>query len=277
MPTLHDTQIDVAPRYLAGAGDEPGDALDLLMEKRAWPHHTDPETSSLFISSPCHRIRVAFMGDYLDPWQLVASREPMDAPDWLARFGGNTPVEIVGAFLETIAGNLEQHPEEVFNRRSYLVRDATRIVEQAGWKREFTANVIPLTAPGGLAGLEVQRVPTGLAKEFGPYDETVKLWAGPKGTRAYWEAHFTNSTPLHVIAAVTRSMTSPAPVRRYLTDLAPEVLSYLTSVPSEQQASPRARAARTASLAVQAAGSAPVVVAPAATVTQEPAVSRPAR
>ncbi|MEU9041422.1 MULTISPECIES: DUF317 domain-containing protein [unclassified Kitasatospora] len=270
-----DTQIDVAPRYLAGAGGDPGDALNLLIKKRNWPHHTDPENSSLFISSPCHRLRVAFMGDYLDRWQLVASADPMGAPDWMARFDGRTPVEIVGAFLETIAGDLEEYPEQVFNRRSYLVRDATRLVEQAGWKREFTANVIPLTAPDGLAGLEVRRVPTGLAKEFEPYDETVMLWAGPEGTPAYWEAHFTKGTPLHVIAAATRPMITPAPVRRHRADLAPEVLPHLTSARSEHRASSRAQAARTASPAAQAAGGA--VVAPAAAVTHEPAVSRPVR
>ncbi|MFJ3217399.1 DUF317 domain-containing protein [Kitasatospora sp. NPDC086801] len=271
-----DTQIDVAPPATWPA-PEANPAMPSTCSSRSRTGLTTPtpRTPACFISSPCHRLRVAFIGDYLDPWQLVASSEPMGAPDWMARFDGRTPVEIVGAFLETIAGDLEEYPEQVFNRRSYLVKDATRLVEQAGWKREFTANVIPLTAPDGLAGLEVQRVPTGLAKEFEPCDETVMLWAGPKGTPAYWEAHFTRGTPLHVIAAATRPMITPAPVRRHRADLAPEVLPHFTGARGEHRASSRAQAARTASPAAQAAGGA--VVAPAAAVTHEPAVSRPVR
>lgn len=277
-PTETDTLLDVSPRYLAGAGDEPGEALDLLTKKRNWPHHIDPETSSLFISSPCHRIRVAFMGDYMDPWQIVASSEPMDAPNWMARFSGYTPVEIVGAFLETIAGNLDQFPEQVFNRRSYRVKDATQLLEQAGWKREFTGNVIPVTSPDGLAGLTIRRTPEPWeAEEFDQYTETVTLWAGPKGTSARWEANFTHGTPLHVIAAATRSMITPAPVQRHRGDLEPSCLPSMTIAPMAT-ATDRAQAARSSSPAARAAGaSVPVLSAPPATPARARDEGRPVR
>nr|BEK67578.1 hypothetical protein KPHV_48050 [Kitasatospora purpeofusca] len=263
-----DAQVAVSPRYLAGPNGDSNAALHLLMTKRSWPHHTDPETANLFISSPCGRVRVAFMGDYLDPWQISVASEPMHAPTWMARFSGNTPPEIVGAFLETIADNLNQLPQMVFDRRSYLLKDATQLLEQADWKRQYTFKGATVTAPDGLAGLTVRRVPEAWeTPEFSPYDETWILWAGPKDSTTRWRAHFTDGTPPHVIAAATRPMVSPAPVDRYRQDLDPRLLPNMT-VATVEAAGDRALAARRTSPARAAAGTTQVALSAPASAPQ---------
>ncbi len=269
-----DAQVAVSPRYLAGPNGDSDAALHLLMTKRAWPHHTDPETSNLFISSPCGRVRVAFMGDYLDPWQISVSCEPMAAPTWMARYSGRTPPEIVGAFLETIADNLNQLPETVLDRRSYLLKDSTRILEQAGWERKFAFKEEVVAAPDGLAGLTIRRVPEAWEnEEFDPYDETSILWAGPKGSTARWEAHFTSNTPPHVIAAATRPMVTTAPVERYRQDLDPRLLPNMAVATVEapgdrvlaaRRTSPARAAAGTSRIALSTPVSAPQPVRPGA-------------
>ncbi|MFI9787297.1 DUF317 domain-containing protein [Kitasatospora sp. NPDC051984] len=79
-----------------------------------------------------------------------------------------------------------------------------------------------------------------------------------------WEAKFTRDTPMHLVAAATRSLITTAPVERYQEDLDPAVLRYLTG--PNTAPSTRAAAARTASTAAAVAvpGSASIVSAPAA-------------
>nr|WP_255358046.1 DUF317 domain-containing protein [Kitasatospora sp. NRRL B-11411] len=218
--------------------------------------------------SPCGRVDVAFMGDYMSPWQVRVSREPMEEPSWFAAFDGNTPPEIVAAFFETLADTLENLPDQLTQSRSIHIAEAARLLEQAGWDKEVTGTHTRITPKGehaGLAGLSIQRYPEAWQdEEFGPYAEPITMWGGPKGGADRWEAKFTRDAPMHLVAAATRSLITTAPVERYQEDLDPAVLPYLTG--PNTAASARAAAARTASPVASAAGpgSANVVSAPAA-------------
>lgn len=262
--------MPVAPRYLAGPGFDTDYALNVLIEKRSWPHHTDPDLGNVFIHSPCGRVDVAFMGDYLSPWQIRVSREPMEEPAWFAAWSGAAPPEIVGAFLETLADTLENLPDQLTSSRSpYLVKEATRPLDQAGWNKHIGDTTTTLTPYGDhaeLAGLSIQRRPEPWQdEEFEPYAETITMWGGPKKSHAHWKAEFTTGTPLHLIAAATRSLITPAPVERNREDLDPAVLPYLNS---SAPPSSRAAAARAASPAAAGVATA-VVAAPPAAVHRE--------
>ncbi|MEY9961769.1 DUF317 domain-containing protein [Streptacidiphilus sp. MAP5-52] len=239
----------------------------MLTAKRDWPHHTDRDTGNFFVHSPCGRVDVAFLGDYFDPWQIRVSAEPMDDPSWFASFHGNTPPEIVGAFLETLADTLEHLPDHLTSSRTHLVREATRALEQAGWTKEITSTHTAMKPPGEhahLAGLTVQQhpYPSWMGEDFSPDAGTITMWGGPKGSGAHWTARFTTDTPLHLIAAATRSLTTNAPVPRHREDLDPAVLPYLTD-PAARPSS-RTDAARATGTASAAAGTrARIAAAPA--------------
>ncbi|MGA5704501.1 DUF317 domain-containing protein [Peterkaempfera bronchialis] len=239
--------------------------------------HQDLDAGNTFIHSPCGRVDVAFMGDYLSPWQVRVSREPMEEPAWFAAFDGATPPEIVAAFFETLADTLENLPEQLTQSRSIYIAEAARLLEQAGWDKEVTDTHTRMTPTGehaGLAGLAIQRRPEAWQnEEFEPYAEPITMWGGPKGGDDRWQAKFTSDVPLHLVAAATRSLIATAPVERYREDLDPAVLPYLTSPAPSPSA--RAAAARAASPVAAAAGpgTASVVSAPPAAVQRDPAAA----
>ncbi|MFI9787298.1 DUF317 domain-containing protein [Kitasatospora sp. NPDC051984] len=183
-PTPTDQPIPVAPRYLAGPGYDTDQALEVLYKKRGWPIHQDLDAGNTFIHSPCGRVDVAFMGDHLSPWQVRVSREPMEEPAWFAAFDGNTPPEIVAAFFETLAGTLENLPDQLTQSRTIFVTEAARLLEQAGWDKEVTSTHTHITPNGehaGLAGLSVQQRPEAWQdEEFDPYSEPIIMWGGPR-------------------------------------------------------------------------------------------------
>jgi len=233
-PGGDDREALVAPRFLAGAHCDTDAPLDLLIKRRQWPHHDFEEDGSLFISSPCHRIRVAFRGDYLQPWQIAASEEAMEAPSWLADFGGSTPPEIVEAFVETLADNLDNTPERVFASPNRYVETAIAPLRQAGWEVRFTGTHTTVTEPSGLAGLNIKQFPGPRSEEIDALDTTFTIWAGPRDGDhdARWEARFTRDTPLQLVAAATRSLITGKPVMRYPADIPRDCLPYVTVLPT---------------------------------------------
>ncbi|MGW2542011.1 DUF317 domain-containing protein [Kitasatospora sp. NPDC001574] len=240
--------VPVSPRYLAGPGHDLSHAFTVLIDKRGWPHHHHDEEGNHFVHSPCTRVTAAFLGDHLRPWQIRVSAEPMEEPAWFGAFDGSTPPEIVAAVLETLADTLEHLPDQLTANRSPYTKEATRTLEQAGWDKTVDDTHTTLTPPGGrarLAGLSIQRHPhPWQGEEFEPYAETTTLWGGPKDSGAHWDAVFTRDTPLHLVAAVTRSLITPAPVLRHPEDLDPAVLPHLSHQDGAGQAQAAATRAR---------------------------------
>lgn len=164
------------------------------------------------------------------PWQVTASEYPLALPDWLAAFDGSTPPEIVGAFLTTVADNLETIPDRTFQMNLHFVDTAIAPLRQAGWRVSGGEYDTTVDAPSGLAGVIVHRRPQPWqAEEFDSYDETWRMWAGPPEER--WSAEFSRDTPLPLISAAARSLIATGPVERYRADLHPASLSHLTVQP----------------------------------------------
>ncbi|WP_416971578.1 DUF317 domain-containing protein [Streptomyces sp. 4F14] len=262
-----DTPVTVTPGHLAGPEDA-APALEVLYKKRNWPIHEDLDAGNTFVHSPCGRADAAFIGDYLSPWQVRVSREPMEEPAWFAAFDGNTPPEIIAAFFEILADTLENLPDQLTQSRAIYITEAVHLLEQAGWDKEVTATHTRMTPKGehaGLAGLSIQQRPAAWEdEEFGPYAEPITMWGRPKGSDDRWEAKFTRDVPMHLVAAATRLLITTAPVERYEEGLDPAVLPYITG--PNTAPSTRAAVARAASPAAAAAGpgSAGAVSVPAA-------------
>ncbi|MFF2146640.1 DUF317 domain-containing protein, partial [Kitasatospora sp. NPDC058190] len=171
-----------------------------------------------------------------------------------------------------VADTLEHLPDQLTASRSIYVKEATRHLEQAGWDKQVTDTHTRLTPAGEhaeLAGLSLQRHPEPWqGEEFEQFAETITMWGGPKGS-ARWEAKFTRDTPLHLVAAATRSLVTPSPVERYRDDLDLAVLPYLAS--PDRSRSTRAAAARATSTTTAAGHGAAVVVAPPAAAQRDAA------
>lgn len=265
--TTGEDQVLVSPRYLAGGNADPGIALDPLASEHGWI--SQPTDDGVIYTSLCQRVRAGFLGEAMSPWQVAAAEYPLAPPDWIAAFDGRTPPEIVGAFLATVADNLQAIPERTFQMNLHRVDVAIAPLRQAGWTVAIGDHDTTVDAPSGLAGVIVHRRPQPWqSEEFDCYDETWKIWAGPPEDR--WSAEFSRDTPLPLIAAATRSLIATAPVERYLADLHPACLPHLTVHPGTRPLPDRIHAA----LATSPSAPPPVIVS-ARPPDQSPAATQP--
>lgn len=92
----------VAPRHLAGGGD-PAWITVPLHHACGWSYGQDPLMPRVVLTSPDQKARLRLDPDP-DPdgqwWTLHHAPAP-GSPAWYASFGARTPVEVIGAFLDT--------------------------------------------------------------------------------------------------------------------------------------------------------------------------------
>jgi hypothetical protein len=196
----------VTPRYLAGSNAS-GDAAFTPLTH--WPRHHLPDNGEcqLLITSPDHRIRAAWYGDWFDPVQISAAEHPLAPPTWTASISAEVPPEIVAGLTETLARDWAEGNDRFLAAPAWGWRPSAQPLLDAGWTRSASSpGTITLLAPDHHAGALIHT--RGNTSD----DETFTLWAGPPGRRA--TAAFTTRTPHHLIAALTTAWTDPAPLVR---------------------------------------------------------------
>jgi hypothetical protein len=233
----------VTPRYLAGSSGT-GDAGFAPVVH--WPHHyLDEGPCQLLVTSPDHRIRIGWYGDDFYLWKITAADDALSAPRWTATFNHVTPPEIVAGLTTALAADYAQaNPNEdnarFLQRPSLCWDDRTRPLTDAGWTDGAAERgTIEIIAPDRQAGALID------SSGSNPNDETVMLWAGPRGWGTRAEAVFTRRTPSHLIGATAAAMTDTTPAIRERYMIPSEMEHLVTLTPVESVPPPPARRAPT--------------------------------
>ncbi|MBT2491990.1 DUF317 domain-containing protein [Streptomyces sp. ISL-96] len=234
-PSRHE-EVLVSPMYLAGSNGT-GDAG--FAPVAHWPHHyLDDGPCQLLVTSPDQRIRVGWFGDDFELWRITAAEEAVTTPRWTATFNHVTPAEIVAGLTTALAQDYAASDPYENNGRflakpSVYWTDTVQPLLDAGWHHKVTYGVVEITAPDGLAGVEIDTL------RGGRDAEAVMLWAGPRGWGARAEAVFTARTPSHLIAATATVMASSAPVVRERHMIRREMEPLVTLTPVGPAPAPR--------------------------------------
>ncbi|MEU5838713.1 DUF317 domain-containing protein [Streptomyces diacarni] len=199
----------VTPRYLAGSGVFGDPAFAPVSH---WPRH-DPDDDNLcqlLHTSPDGRIRIGWFGDDYDPVKVTAAEDAVGPVRWTALFNQNFPPEITAGFTSALARDWEPDGEHFLARPSIYWADSVEPLLDAGWERLRASEpgTVELRAPDGQAGAWID------TRSYGREDETVMLWAGPKGYLTRAEATFSSDTPSHLIAATAAALNDPTHVVR---------------------------------------------------------------
>ncbi|MFB7013560.1 DUF317 domain-containing protein [Streptomyces sp. NPDC056287] len=224
----------------------PGDADPSFEPVADWPHYSlDDGPCQLLVTSPDHRIKIAWFGDDYDVWRISASKNPVSELHWSARINQNTPPELVHGFTSALAAEWSEDSDTFLTPRSYRWTDAVQPLLDAGWERKPPSRgIVQIVSPDQLAGVSINVVSTH------PHDDVYLLWAGPPGWGTRAEATFTARTPQHLIAAMATAFVDPSPVVRNKARLHPRLaqLAQLTPVapPRPMTATPRDVQRRTA-------------------------------
>jgi len=241
----------VAPVYLAGEEHDGGTRVVLpLLLDRSWTVASIRD-DNVIVDSPCRRVRIGYMPTmpgYEARWVINASVDPLEPRHWQAAFDHGTPGEIVAAFTETVARDLESG-----NDRS-LISDrnpdtALAVLRTAAWSQSRDPHgtgteLVPeelryhdqlFTSPDGMASVRRRVRPArSWAEEIASGPEMWEFTAGVPG--ATWRGTVTSAAPSHLVAAVTRTLTSSMAVYRNEEELVPLLRPHLVVGPNPASA-----------------------------------------
>ncbi|MFE6461237.1 DUF317 domain-containing protein [Streptomyces cinereoruber] len=240
VPDLSDVDGDVyvTPRYLAGSSGV-GDVG--FAPVAHWPHHhLDEGPYQLVVTSPDHRIRIGWAGDDYYLWTITAAPDAVSAHWWSVTANHNTPAELVGALTAALAEDWAPDQDRFLSALAGWSNSLTLLAD-AGWQlRHAGPGVIGALAPGGQAGAVAD------LRRHGAQDEVFTLWAGPEGWATQAEITFTANTPSHLLLAVAKAFTDPAPVARWRETLHPALAAraQLTPITPPRPAVPTPRDVR---------------------------------
>lgn len=186
-------QALIAPRYLAGGGD-PGWVTVPLHRAASWSYGHDPLMPRVILTSPDQLTQLRIDPDPDDPWWTIRHARNGDKPAWAATFGARTPVEIIAAFTDALTDPLGTADTGA---------DPYAPLREAEW--DTPRRLYGLASPDGItcvehlgtAGRDLWTVETAVIE-----------------SPTIWRAHFTGSTPTHLITAVTRSLANQTAVAR---------------------------------------------------------------
>ncbi|WP_019546670.1 DUF317 domain-containing protein [Streptomyces sulphureus] len=202
-------EYQVTPRYLAGSGGF-GDPAFAPVDH--WPRHdpADDTICQLLITSPDGRLTLGWFGDDYDPVKVTAAEDAVGPVRWTARFNQNFPPEITASFTSALARDWEPDGEHFLAQPSIDWADSVTPLLDAGWERQRASEpgTVELRAPDQQAGAWID------TRSYGREDESVVLWAGPKGYLTRAEATFSSDTPSHLIAATAAALNDPTPLVR---------------------------------------------------------------
>lgn len=187
-------QAFISPRYLAGPGN-PAWVTVPLHEAAGWSHGHDPLMPQVILSSPDQKTLLRLEPTPDEPWWRLTHSGGSGGPSWYASFGARTPVELIAAVTDTLTA-------PGFNARA--ASDPNEPLLQAGWGR---------AKEGGLASPDgIVRVERFNYSGSGHWFIESALSQNPE--HQVWQARFGGSAPARLVAAFTRALSDPEPLRR---------------------------------------------------------------
>ncbi|MFE4664567.1 DUF317 domain-containing protein [Streptomyces sp. NPDC056716] len=222
--TVLDTEVRIAPRYLAGpAGTDVRAAWPFPFES-GWRLHQDTEGDAV-AASPDLNLRAGYRPEFSDfygrgggSWRLDLHDYPFDPPLWSVHLGGAVPTEILH---DVNAEVLSLYLDALHSDDIRAVADGTSPVTgylpllTAGWSQEINPDGHQFfNSPDLLASLRHQY------KRGGRSDDALwSLTVRIPGQEALWRATFTRRVPIEVVTALTSALVDPQPLTRRSGDL----------------------------------------------------------
>lgn len=209
--------VRVAPRYLAGSGNDPHAPFRMLVEEHHWPCHQTRQ--GLFAGSPDWRVMVGYLPDNgPNHFNVIARQGVFDPPRWRANFCSQTPIEIVTAFVAEVAHAHAADP------KGLLVSDldpraAVAPLLSSGWTMSRRDAHTIVSSPDRLASLSLEHREADYFAQFERGQAAWLMTAGRRSAHPYftaWSAVFISGTPAFLIARAARAVADPAPVVRDL-------------------------------------------------------------
>lgn len=192
--TSHIEQVLISPRYLAGPGD-PAWVTVPLHEAAGWSHGHDPLLPQVILSSPDQKTLLRLEPTPDEPWWRLTHSGGSDGPSWYASFGARTPVELIAAVTDTLT-------DPGFNARA--ASDPNEPLLRAGWGRAKEGGLAP---PDGI--VRVDRF-----NYSGSDHWCIEAALGQAPEHQIWQARFGGNAPVRLVAAFTRALSDPEPLRR---------------------------------------------------------------
>ncbi|MFI1183572.1 DUF317 domain-containing protein [Streptomyces sp. NPDC020799] len=189
-------QVLIAPRYLAGGGD-PAWITAALQRACGWSHGHDPLMPRVRLASPDQQVMLRLDPSPDQQWWTLQHAPTATRPAWSASFGARTPVELIAAVTDTLT-----HPAAPASRTA----DPYKPLRTAGW--EDAEHRDGLISPDGIA--HVEHFTQGHSNSW-----YVDVAIDDDAYGLLWKAHFTGSTPPHLITAFTRALCDEAPLPRH--------------------------------------------------------------
>jgi hypothetical protein len=219
-------EIDVSPRYLAGAGCALDEAMAPLTDIAGW-HRWSDELSNSHLTSPCGRAYLGFLPkpapELVGLWKAWVRPHHHGARSWMAAFSNQMPYEFMAALTASWAESY--NPDDASfaspddGRREGVAKVLT-VLRDAGWDRDPNtvqgSDLERWTAPDGRAGLEIRINAHGNAEhEILREEPRWTVWAAQAPYRSpLWDAVFSTGTPTGLIAAFCRALVHSAPLTR---------------------------------------------------------------
>ncbi|MEU3553342.1 DUF317 domain-containing protein [Streptomyces fragilis] len=219
-----DGDVYVSPRHLAGSTHTGDPALEPL-RALGWELRHD-DLGNAYLNAPDRKVRLGYLpeGDDDGLWRINAYRDAFAQPAWGVCFNDSCPTEFVTAFTTALATAYQEGPESYLARPLVGSEDRDPFLGvvpllQRGWVIDRPRwGVFAIDSPDGLAHLEYTTGDLDPAAELTTRDARWHLWAGTSVNRPYWYATASTDTPVPLLAAVTDSVSDPAPLLRWKQD-----------------------------------------------------------
>ncbi|MFF7393221.1 DUF317 domain-containing protein [Streptomyces scabiei] len=229
----------VAPRYLAGPGEDSAGTVIQTLTDAGWTDATWMDNTRVF--DPSQRLALEFLPEAQPVprlegqrvlWRLWARRDALSPLAWTALFTDETPEEVLLPVIGALAAAPDTALEPSLRCPARTEADDAAVVAPlaaAGWSPE------PTEQPGTYHAPRLQARFTHQVPGYdGHSDHAPTRWLATARLNydapAQWAASFDDTTPTGILAAFTTALADPNPVDRY--ELPRGAEAYLTLTPA---------------------------------------------
>ncbi|MFF8990850.1 DUF317 domain-containing protein [Streptomyces sp. NPDC014983] len=229
----------VAPRYLAGPGEDSAGTVIQTLTDAGWTDATWMDNTRVF--DPSQRLALEFLPEAQPVprlegqrvlWRLWARRDALSPLAWTALFTDETPEEVLLPVIGALAAAPDTALGQSLRCPARTEADNVAVVAPlaaAGWSPESTEQPRTYLAPRLQARFTHQ-----IPGCDGHSDHAPARWLATArldhDAPAQWAASFDDTTPTAILTAFTTALADPNPVDRY--ELPRGAEAYLTLTPA---------------------------------------------
>ncbi|GAU70759.1 hypothetical protein SSP35_22_00620 [Streptomyces sp. NBRC 110611] len=181
----------VEPRHLAGGGDLRH--VSEFLRASGWRDKTKTG-GPLFLESPDRTLRIAYDPSVSPGGWTIHGAATAYQDEWWASLGRQTPVEIVAGLTDALTRPRSAHAPNVWAP-----------LQEQRWRTPPAAEHVTAVSPDGSAWLQFHQAPNGQAM----------WWSGAQDQQGNgWTAHFSATTPMHLVQSFSAALASDEPVMR---------------------------------------------------------------